>query len=331
MSKRPILHTNDLTIGYIQGKSHKAVLNGLNLHLHCGEVVSLLGSNGAGKSTLLRTISGVQHPLSGDVILQDKTISDFSPRQMARLMGIVYTDRTLAGGLTVEELVSLGRQPYTGFFGRLDKSDRQIVSHAISTVGIERKRNSHLAELSDGERQKAIIAKALAQQTPIIIMDEPTAFLDAASRLETMALLHRLAHDEGKAILLSTHDISPALAMSDSLWMIRPDRVVLTGTPEELAMRDDGLKELFSNRKVEFDPLVGDYRGQLQGHSPVTLECPDPTTAHWLTNLLRRNGFTVCENPSLIINAQSMEEITLNGSPMQSAQHLIQTLNNKEL
>ncbi len=150
MSNQPTLYTHDLTIGYFQGKSQKAVLSGLNLQLRRGEVVSLLGSNGAGKSTLLRTISGVQYPLSGNVVLNGKTIASYSPRQMAKMMGIVYTDRTLAGGLTVEELVSLGRQPYTGFFGRLDNADREIVAQAISTVGIERKRDTHLAELSDG-------------------------------------------------------------------------------------------------------------------------------------------------------------------------------------
>lgn len=257
---RPILITSNLTIGYISGRKRTAVLGGLNLSLGRGEMVSLIGSNGVGKSTLLRTLTGVQFPLAGDVLIDGRPASGLSPKELSRKLGIVYTDRTLAGALTVEELVSLGRQPYTGFLGRLGREDRRVTAEAMERVGISSKRHSYLAELSDGERQKAMIAKALAQQTPIIIMDEPTAFLDAASRLETMALMRRLAHDENKAILLSTHDIAPALDLSDRVWMIKTDGTLKCGTPAQLAASPDGLPALFSGRKVRFDPNASDFK-----------------------------------------------------------------------
>lgn len=260
---QPALHARDLTIGYRSGRRETPVLSGLNLDLRRGEMVSLIGSNGVGKSTLLRTLTGVQYPLKGEVCIDGIPVGEIPPKELARKLGIVYTDRTLAGALTVEELVSLGRQPYTGFLGRLSREDRRIVAEAIDRVGVWDKRGSHLATLSDGERQKAMIAKALAQQTPIIIMDEPTAFLDAASRLETMALLRHLADNEDKAILLSTHDIAPALDLSDRIWMIRGDRSFSAGTPAQLSTSPQGLPSLFEGRNVRFDPDTADFKACL--------------------------------------------------------------------
>lgn len=259
----PVLLTRSLAVGYRSGRAATTVLAGLDLQLRQGELVSLLGSNGVGKSTLLRTLTGAQPPIAGEVIIGGKPVSKIPAKELARLLGIVYTDRTLAGALTVEELVSLGRQPYTGFFGRLSPDDRAEVSRAMDLAGISHKRADYIASLSDGERQKAMIAKALAQQTPIIIMDEPTAFLDAASRLETMALLHSLTADEGKAILLSTHDIAPALDLSDRVWMVRPDGSVKCGTPAALAADPDGLPALFEGRNVRFDPAASDFKACL--------------------------------------------------------------------
>lgn len=258
----PILITRGLTAGYRSGRAATPVLSGLDLELRRGEMVSLLGSNGIGKSTLLRTLTGVQHPLEGDIEIDGRPIGGYSVKELARTLGIVYTDRTLAGALTVEELVGLGRHPYTGFFGRLDRDDRDIVERAMERVGITRKRNDHVGRLSDGERQKAMIAKALAQQPPIIIMDEPTAFLDAASRIETMALLHELATCENKAILLSTHDIAPAIDLSHRLWIVKADRTLLAGTPDELTTRPDGLPSLFAGRDVSFDPSARDFKAR---------------------------------------------------------------------
>lgn len=256
------LHTTDLSIGY--GKRY--VQRGLNLESHPGELICLLGPNGAGKSTLLRTISGLQPPLGGCVRVMGRDIAATPRRQAARLIAMVYTDRTLAGALTVRELVALGRQPHTGFFGRLDDTDRRIVDESMRQCGISGMANRMVAQLSDGERQKAMIARAIAQSTPLIVMDEPTAFLDVASRLEVMSLLSSLTKEHRKSILLSTHDVASAVAIADTLWLMRPGDGqeaaggVTVGTPADLAVDPDGLPSLFVGRHIAFDPLRGDYR-----------------------------------------------------------------------
>lgn len=254
-----MLSTNDLTVGYRNGNRVNEVLEHLDVSLYAGELVCLLGANGIGKSTLLRTISGVQPALKGAIEINGQDLSTYSSKELSKLIGIVYTDRTLAGALTVEELVSLGRQPYTGFFGRLDAEDRKIVNEAIEAVGMSHKSHDYVATLSDGERQKAMIARALAQETPIIILDEPTAFLDVASRIETMQLLRQLAQSQQKAVLLSTHDVGLSLPLTDRLWLVTADSIVIEGTTEQL-IADGTLNNLFPNRNISFDPNAMDFR-----------------------------------------------------------------------
>ena len=254
-----MLSTKDLSVGYRNGNRVNEVLEHLNLWLYAGELVCLLGANGIGKSTLLRTISGIQPVLKGVIEIKGRELAAYSSRELSKLIGIVYTDRTLAGALTVEELVSLGRQPYTGFFGRLDSDDRKIVKEAIGAVGMSYKSHDYIATLSDGERQKAMIARALAQETPIIILDEPTAFLDVASRIEIMQLLRQLAQSQQKAILLSTHDVGLSLPLTDRLWLVTADSSVIEGTTEQL-IANGTLNNLFPNRNVTFDSNVMDFR-----------------------------------------------------------------------
>ena len=201
-----VIEGKGLCIGYKVGKSVKQVHAGLDFKLRRGELTCLLGANGAGKSTLLRTLAAAQPPLGGELDLLGKPVAVYSERERSRAIGVVLTDKTQVGGLTVFELAALGRQPHTGFFGRLSREDKAIVGHALSAVGVGEKAGHYIAELSDGERQKVMIAKALVQECPVILLDEPTAFLDVVSRIEIMSLLHRLAVSEGKAILLSTHD-----------------------------------------------------------------------------------------------------------------------------
>ena len=243
-----ILTTHHLTVGYTQGKRVIPLLSDLNLSMQEGRLIALLGQNGAGKSTLLRALTCAAKPLSGTI-------------ERSRLIGLVSTDRISVGGLTVTELVALGRQPHTGFLGRLSDEDHEIVAQAIDDVGIRHKATSYVADLSDGERQKAMIARALAQQTPIIILDEPTAFLDVASRIEAMQLLHSLAHDRGKAVLLSSHDVSQSLMLADDLWLITRDREVIQGTTQEI-LKTDAMDRLFATRRVTFNPSILDYQWQ---------------------------------------------------------------------
>ena len=255
---KAMLSTIDLAVGYRNGKRVTEVLTHLDVSLYAGELVCLLGANGIGKSTLLRTISGVQPALRGTIEINGRDLTDYSSKELSKLIGIVYTDRTLAGALTVEELVSLGRQPYTGFFGRLDADDRQVVADAIESVGMSHKTHDYVATLSDGERQKAMIARALAQETPIIILDEPTAFLDVASRIETMQLLRQLAQSQQKAVLLSTHDVGLSLPLTDRLWLVTADSTVVEGTTSQF-ISDGALNNLFPGRSIAFDSSVMDF------------------------------------------------------------------------
>ncbi len=253
-----ILSTRNLAVGYRNGKQQVTLLSGLNLNLENGKLVALLGQNGAGKSTLLRALTSDELPLDGVVEVNGKNLHEMSQKERSRLIGLVSTDRIQAGALTVKELVGLGRQPHTGFLGRLDDEDHEVVKQAMADAGIIDKADEYMASLSDGERQKAMIARALAQQTPIIILDEPTAFLDVASRIETMRLLQTLAHDRGKAVLLSSHDISQSLMLADELWLITTDRQVITGTTRQL-VADGAMDRLFENRDIHFNPDILDY------------------------------------------------------------------------
>ena len=254
-----LLTTHNLTVGYTQGKRVTPLLSDINLTMHQGRLIALLGQNGAGKSTLLRALTCAAQPLSGTIEIQGRNINEISQRERSRLIGLVSTDRIAVGGLTVSELVALGRQPHTGFLGRLSEEDHEIVAQSIADVGISHKAGSYVADLSDGERQKAMIARALAQQTPIIILDEPTAFLDVASRIEAMQLLHSLAHDRDKAVLLSSHDVSQSLLLADDLWLITRDRQVIQGTTADI-LQTDAMDRLFTTPRVTFNPTILDYQ-----------------------------------------------------------------------
>lgn len=208
--------TNRLTVGY---RGHR-VVEDISLSLPCGRLVCLLGPNGAGKSTLLRTLCGFQPPIAGTVTISGSDITTMSTAEVARLVSVVLTDRPLTPSLTAAEMVGMGRAPYTGFWGRLSDDDRRLVSEAMQTVGIAPLATRRMGRLSDGERQKVMIAKALAQHTPVIVLDEPTAFLDYPSKVAVMKTLARLAHDEGKTILMSTHDLELAAQLGDELMEI---------------------------------------------------------------------------------------------------------------
>ena len=197
-----------LSVGYKVGH---AVVSDINLTLQ------------SGKSTLLKTLTGFLPKLEGSLLLDGKDISEFSQRALAQQISIVLTQKPDVQNLTIEEIVGLGRSPYTGFFGKLHANDQQIVDESITAVGIEKLKNRMIQTLSDGERQKVMIAKALAQQTPVIFLDEPTAFLDFSSKVETFQLLQRMAHEMGKLVLLSTHDLELAVRFSDTLLQVNGD------------------------------------------------------------------------------------------------------------
>lgn len=218
-----------LSVGYKVGHT---VVSDINLTLQSGQLACLIGENGVGKSTLLKTLTGFLPKLEGSLLLDGKDISEFSQRALARQISIVLTQKPEVQNLTVEEIVGLGRSPYTGFFGKLHANDQQIVDESITAVGIEKLKNRMIQTLSDGERQKVMIAKALAQQTPVIFLDEPTAFLDFSSKVETFQLLQRMAHEMGKLVLLSTHDLELAVRFSDTLLQVNGDGLRIVSSEE---------------------------------------------------------------------------------------------------
>ena len=225
MKREETIRLTGLSIGYRGKHSVKCVADDISQAIHSGELTCLLGENGAGKSTLLRTLSGFLSPLAGEISILGRPLSSYKERELATVIGVVLTEKNNLQNMTVRELVGMGRSPYTGFWGRLSADDRRKVDDALSLVGIAALGDRMVQTLSDGERQKVMIAKALAQETPIIFLDEPTAFLDYPSKVEILHLLHRLSREMHKTIFLSTHDLELALQIADRLWLMprRPD------------------------------------------------------------------------------------------------------------
>lgn len=247
-----------LAIGY----GRKVVAEGLNTSLRSGELTCLIGSNGVGKSTLLRTLAGFQPMLAGSITLNDddgsesitlstQKLSAAEQRKLARLVSVVLTHHGELTNMTVRELVAMGRSPYTGFWGRLSPDDERIVTDAMAIVGITALAERMVTTLSDGERQKCMIAKALAQQTPVILLDEPTAFLDFNAKVTVMRELRSLAHEYGKTIFLSTHDVDIALQTADRLWLMRNE--ITIGTPQELA-ESGAIADFIAQSGATLDP-----------------------------------------------------------------------------
>lgn len=331
MNVEPVITTSDLSIGYpLKGGRQKVVHEGLDLRVFPGEVTCLLGLNGAGKSTLLRTLCSFQPPLKGEIHIQGKPLTAYSQSQLSLFLGVVLTDKTNAGGITVYELVSLGRHPYTGFFGQLKSHDHDIIQNSLEAVGISHKSNAYVSELSDGERQKAMIAKTLAQECPIIILDEPTAFLDVTSRIETMVLLRKLAVKQNKAILLSTHDLDLAIQMGDRLWLLEKGRSLTSGSPEDLILTG-AFESFFQKDGIVFDPTTGKLNTE-RPDKPVGVE-GDFITSYWVGNALIRNGYkpTTPDSSYININCISKEQIMIsfpNGKVIrvQSIQELLRSI-----
>lgn len=240
MNARTVLATESLSVGY----DGYAVLSQIDVAIAPGTLTVLIGANGSGKSTLLRTLSGVQKPVGGKIDIEGRDIAALSRTERARTLSMVFTDRTGGGGLTVSETVGIGRHPYTGMLGHLGNRDKEIIAAAIADVGMGAFVDRRLGSLSDGERQKVMIARALAQTTPLMLLDEPTAFLDVAGRIEITALLRRLA-DEGHTIVLSTHDLGSAIEAADNMWIVDKAARTTLFAPKAVALEKNFLSRAF--------------------------------------------------------------------------------------
>ncbi len=300
-----ILSANKLTIGYTKKAKIDVIQSELQLELRAGELVCLIGPNGSGKSTLLRTLAGLQKSLSGETLINNLNISKISLNEKARLIALVLTDKVEIENATVQDIVSFGRHPYSSWWGGSVEDDI-FVREAIEMVHLEHKKDALLNELSDGERQRVMIAKALAQDTSIIMLDEPTAHLDLPNRVEIMLLLHRLAHKTGKAILLSTHELDLALQAADRIWLMNANKEgVESGVPEDLVL-NGSFNRTFESKSYFFNAANGNF----SMNYPLTKKvwvAGDKTRMYWTLRALARAGFMVVENASITI------EVTENG------------------
>ncbi len=253
------LATDGLTAGYVHGHRRIPIVTDVTFAIPPAHFTVMVGRNGSGKSTLLRTLAGIQAPLDGHVRIHGCDVRGLRARRLARLIAMVFPTAvgTGAGALTVYEATALGRHPHTGITGHLSDEDRHIIHEAIEAVGLSHKADTTLAALSDGLRQKAMIARALAQQTPVIIMDEPTAFLDVPSRHSLMELVAELAHRHGRTVLLSTHDMAPALeAGADSVIIVEAGHALMYNADKA----DDALATLYAGDGITYDPDAHDFR-----------------------------------------------------------------------
>jgi len=289
-----VIKAQNISIGYAKSKHSNILYENLSFDLYKGELVCLIGANGAGKSTLLRTISSSQPILKGKIYFENQDITSLPEKQLSQQLGLVLTDKTSTGGLLVSELVELGRYPYTGFFGQLTDNDKDIVYKAMQDVGIAHKAKSYMAELSDGERQKVMIAKALAQECPVVLLDEPTAFLDIESRIDIMNLLHNLAMYQNKTILLSTHDIDMALLLADRLWLLSREKGLISGITEDIIFSGK-MDNFFKGDNIVFDRYTGNFLPHRANNKKVYLKAHG-ILYHWTKNMLERNGFSLAES-----------------------------------
>lgn len=257
MENTNILATSNLSIGYASTKETIVVAENLNLNLQQGKLVALIGANGIGKSTLLRTLCGIQKPLSGNVLLNDNDIQKYEPLDLAKNLSLVLTDKLPPSNLTVFELVALGRQPYTNWLGKLSADDLEKVNQAIELTQIQHLSDKKHHEISDGQLQKVLIARALAQDTPLIILDEPTTHLDLLHKVSVFKLLKKLSETTNKCILFSTHDIDLAIQLSDEM-MVMTENEVVKDQPCNLISKGI-FNSLFKDEQIVFDGEKGKF------------------------------------------------------------------------
>ncbi|MEI1375296.1 ABC transporter ATP-binding protein [Nostoc sp. UHCC 0926] len=290
-----ILTTHNLTIGYkTSRKTVRCVASDISLSLLVGELVCLLGPNGAGKSTLLRSLAGMQPPIAGQVRLLGENIYHLKPQELAKRLSLVLTEKVDVGMLSAYTLVSLGRYPYTDWWGNLTPKDEAIVLWAIKSVGAVHLAQRQVSELSDGERQKIMIARALAQSPIVMLLDEPTAFLDLPRRVEIMQLLRQLVRETNQAILLSTHDLDLALRIADKVWLLSTNGLLHVGAPEDLVL-NGAFADTFRSEGVEFDVASGEFNLYTSYKGEINF-IGEGIASVWTIRALKRAGFQVNQN-----------------------------------
>jgi iron complex transport system ATP-binding protein len=279
-----ILKLSNLAIGY--GK--EALLRDLHLTVRPGEMVALIGRNGTGKSTLLKSMIGLLPLLDGSCLLDGSDLESYDLKQRAKKVSYVASNLTQLPSISVRELVALGRMPYTGFLGRLTAKDQRYIERSLKEVGMESFTGRNLEHLSDGERQRCLIARALAQDTPLMVLDEPTAFLDIPNKYDLIQLLSGF-RDQGKSIVYSTHDLETAMFCADKIWVIYGGDI-REGAPEDLGI--SGLFDrLFQASGVSYDQESSRFKQVKASKGKIRLEGREGRELRWTRNALERLGF----------------------------------------
>lgn len=308
MNPNPVIHTSNLTIGYhTKSGALNPVHSDLITELFKGEITCLLGPNGCGKSTLIRTLAGFQKPLSGNVFIDEIPVQNYAVGDLAEKIGVVLTGQVFVGHMTVYDMVAFGRSPYTGFLGRLGKNDHDVIRKAIDDTGISNLSNRKFTELSDGERQKVMIAKSLAQETPVILLDEPTAFLDFPSKVEILQLLRDAAWKHQKAVLLSTHDLNLAISFADKIWLMAGDKPMETGIPEDLILAGQ-IGRFFDRPKTRFDMQSGNFEFSSNKARKVFVD-GSGLKYQWLVKAMIRKGYEVNDDKENPVKISAEDEV----------------------
>lgn len=331
MTQEILLQAKNLSVGYTEGNAQHVLFENIDLELRSGELVCFMGANGIGKSSLIRTMAGLQPPLSNAVIARPvpatpatATQNEIVAQGRERLISVVLTDRINTVNMTVAELVTFGRYPYLDWSIKLHAVDKQIIEQAIHDTHIQNIRDKKLYELSDGQLQMAMIGRALAQDTPVILLDEPTAHLDLNNRVEIMNLLRKLARLSNKALLVATHELDLALQTADLIWLAGKDKKLISGIPEDLVL-NGSFDEIFQFKG--FDLKTGKVAHEAWQNKSVKL-VGEGYGYLWTKNALERNGYTVSEDASMHITIRITSDSgwRLNDTAIRSLQELIHAL-----
>ncbi|MCT4615262.1 MAG: ABC transporter ATP-binding protein [Marinifilaceae bacterium] len=299
-----ILELIDLEIGYFQKKKPKPILPSINLNIKKGELVCLLGPNGAGKSTLIRTIAGLQKSISGKVEVKSNDIKTIGSKKLAKLISLVLTDRINTTNLTVYQLVAMGRHPHTNWFGNIEDNDKEIILESLKLVGLSGFEEKFITNMSDGEIQRVMIARALAQNTPLIILDEPTAHLDLPNRVSIMNLLKRLAEETSKSILLSTHELDLASQTADTIWLMNKKSKLISGCPEDLILNNE-IENTFGGDSFSYDKHTGNFILQYKQRKSKIYLNSSGVTKIWTSRALSRKSFSISEDSNLALKVHA--------------------------
>lgn len=326
---KALLQIKDLQIGFSRKGQKKVIQDHLDLNINGGEFICLIGPNGVGKSTLLKTLGKIIPSLSGDILLHDKDYSKISTEEFSRNIGLVLTDHLDDSNLTAADVIAMGRYPYTGFWGKLQDQDWEIVKESAQKVGMESLLQRSFIELSDGEKQKVMIAKALAQQTPLMLLDEPTAFLDFPTKTSLLIMLRKLARTHKIAIILSTHDIELAIKTADQIWLFPEHNKWIGGIPEDLVLEGQIL-DVFKNKEMAFDLETGHFERVFSAKKCIHVS-GDSTKALWLKKALARNEIATEGKTDIEIKTDDQYHIFLKGEQTISLQTIKEVLNHLKI